>query len=145
MTDAQTRAIQERMRNFVNNYAPADVVERMNTTAPKFKARPTTKPAPKAKQDAGPSSPQEAQSVAAAVGMMHGLLDAMSILATDAGAPHPSMDGEADDRLAELKASNPRISDERLPELSHLFRDNVPDPSELSDGLPDDYAPGHED
>ena len=87
MPDLQTQAFQDRVRAFANNYAPADVVERMNATAPKFKARPTTKPAPKAKpkgkQEAGPSSPQEAQSVAAAVGMMHGLVDAAAVVLLD--------------------------------------------------------------
>ena len=48
-----------------------------------------------------------------------------------------------------LMAPNPRLTDERLAELGHLFRDapprDVPDPAAVSDGLPDDYEPGHED
>ena len=114
LPDLQTRAVQDRMRNFVNNHAPAEVVERMTTQEPEFKARPTTRPTPKAKQDAAASASQ--------------------------AEPWRL----TDDRLAELIASNPRISEERLAELNHLFREGVPDPSELSGGLPDDYGPGHE-
>ena len=48
-----------------------------------------------------------------------------------------------------MMASNPRLSDERLAELGHLLRDAAPDdvhdPAALSDGIPDDYWPGHED
>ena len=76
-----------------------------------------------------------------------------SVDITGANAAAPANHAEpghlTDDRLAELIASSPRISDERLAELSHLFRDtvpdDVPDPSALSDGIPDDYWPGHED
>ena len=103
---------------------------------------------PKAKPEAEPT-PNEAQSVAAAVGMMHGLVNAMGILAGEAETPPTTTAGLTGDRLGELMASNPRLSDERLAELGHLFRDAAPDdvhdPAALSDGIPDDYWPGHED
>ena len=51
LTDAETRALQDRMHNFINTHAPGlpEAAERMNEPVPKFKARPTTMPTPKAK------------------------------------------------------------------------------------------------
>jgi len=49
------------------------------------------------------------------------------------------------ERLGELMASNPNMSDERLAELGRHFADAPPDADVLSDGIPSDYGPGHED
>ena len=85
--------------------------------------------------------------------MMHGIVNAMGILAGEEDAPPTTTAELTGDRLGELMASNPRLTDERIAELGHLFRDapprDVPDPAQvpaaLSDGVPDDYEPGHED
>ena len=95
------------------------------------------------------STPNQAQSVAAAVGMVQGIVNAMGILADEEDPPPTTTAGLTGDRLGELMASNPRLTDGRIAELGHLFRDatpsDVPDPAALSDGVPDDYEPGHED
>ena len=100
-------------------------------------------------------TPEEAQFNAAAVASMHGLVAAMGMLAEGMAPPPAATTGLTSDRLGELMASDPNITDERLAELGHLFRDsppgNVPDPDappdaeNLSDGIPSDYGPGHED
>ena len=76
-----------------------------------------------------PVTPEEAQSVAVAMNALHGMVNAMDTLAGEEDSARRTANRIAEvthltgDRLGELMASNPNLTDERIAELGHLFRD----------------------
>ena len=77
--------------------------------------------------------------------MMHGIVNAMGILAGEEDAPPTTTAELTGDRLGELIESNPSITEGRLAELSRLAREELHGQSDPSDGgVPSDRGSGHE-